>query len=68
MNYFGNVTASLFALELNLRLDNPKEKNVNGARVTQSSLIMVNTMPIIKYNVIYNQEIYVWMIQTNIRY
>ena len=48
VSYFGNVTASLFVLELNLRLDDPRQKNVNCARVTQSLLIMAKTMVTIK--------------------
>ena len=44
VRYFGNVTASLFVLARNLWFDDPKQKNVNGARVTQRLLIIEKTM------------------------
>ena len=43
VRYFGNVTASLFALEIYASMIQNK-KNVNGARVIQRLLIIDKTM------------------------
>ena len=43
VSYFGSVIAPR-SFSRNLRFDDPKQKNVNDARVTQRLFIMVKTM------------------------